>query len=209
LKVSVGSITNIIKKYKCQHQITSQPKSSPKCDDAGISTGTSIDKLGSSSSTAKVHSGEEQTVISINKIPTVTPKSHNSTPDSISVGEPDIDFFDTPYPESYPNIEPNDNVKLDVITQVETAEKERKEFEQSKPRHSLPNSEDTPIPNLGVDWSSEDNWEWILWARIAAEKKQRLVRRLYSYMVNIDRVPLVVGSSLARYHVLMLVQIIY
>jgi len=86
-----------------------------------------------------------------------------------------VDFADTPYPESYPNIELDAKLSKDVNSQVETPEK--KDSKQSQFQSTLRNTEDSPESSskfeLGIDWDSEQNWQRIFWARIIAEKKQR------------------------------------
>ena len=103
-----------------EHQETLQPR--PSTNDVTISTSIDMKKTGSPLLTA--HDGIGLAAIPTN---TIAPRSENSINVDARNSEPDIDFADTTYPESYPNpnIEPDVNtINQNFTTQVKTVEKE-------------------------------------------------------------------------------------
>ena len=132
VKVSHGSISNIINAYKHEHE--HQPQS-PQPEAGSISTGVPMNNI-EGSSLLITHSGIGRAVSTTNSS-SVTPKnggplSHllvNMTNSPIeptlstitnSVTPEELDFSDNPYPESYPNPDLHvDNMQVNIKSDID------------------------------------------------------------------------------------------
>src|SRR5215469_2640092 len=179
VRVSHGSISNIIGAYKRKHEQPSQPQVSPDSSDA--STGVDMNSTSSSSSTAPRDGG---------------PLSHllNEDPDSNSdpivaddcretwenIG--DIDILPTklePFPSEdfetemskQANIETNAINQDHVDSQNAAPEEEERGFEQQlRPRSPLPDAENSSIDQ---DWNPDESYQTRFWDRIMIERRRR------------------------------------
>jgi len=172
VRVSYGSISNIIGAYKRKHEQPSQPQVSPDSSDA--STGVDMNSMSSPSSTAPRDGG---------------PLSHllNEDPDSNSdpiVAETwenigDIDILPTKL-ELFPsedletemskqvNIETNAINQDHVDSQNAAPEEEERGFEHPRSRPSLPDSENPPVDQ---DWDPDESYQTRFWNRIMSERR--------------------------------------
>jgi hypothetical protein len=86
----------------------------------------------------------------------------------------EVDFSDTPYPESYPNpnIEPAVNITSTVVKDQEDTEKEEGR-ETSQHRTSLSTVEDSEPMILDMDWDSPELYQKRLFREIMNDKRKR------------------------------------
>ena len=178
VKVSHGSISNIINAYKHEHEQPLQPQSpqtlSPQPEaDAGISNGVPMNNI-DGSSLLIARSGIGRAVSTTNSS-SVTPR--NGGPLSYFLFEDDLTEEEVIAQSNSPpkldlpksrdllikdpevNIEPDANV-ININPE---------EFEQYQPP-SLP--KDTPT-SIGVNWDSEENHQRRFWARVLEEKEEK------------------------------------
>jgi hypothetical protein len=180
VRVSHGSISNIIGAYKRKHE---QPLQSDRNDHSGIEQANITPKDGGP-------------LLNLNEDIDSTNVNMNNFEQKYFVQkqeQEDIDFADTPYPEDEkfdglegeryftyninqdPNIEPNTNdkhINQNVTTEDETIEEEEREFRQSRPqlRSSLPNSKNPPVE---MDWDSDEIWKRRFLRIVFKDKRER------------------------------------
>src|SRR5215831_7003092 len=174
IKVSHGSVSNIINAYKRMHEQPSQPQVSLESSDA--STGVDMNSMSSPSSTAPRDGG---------------PLSHvlNEDPDSNSdpiVAETwenigDIDILPTklePFPSEDLETEMSKQVNTEtnainqdhVDSQNAAPEQEERGFEHPPSKPSLPDSENPPVDQ---DWNPDESYQTRFWNRIMIERRRR------------------------------------
>jgi hypothetical protein len=193
VRVSHGSISNIIGAYKRKHEQPSQPQVSPESSDA--STGVDMNSMSSPSSTQDGG-----------------PLSHlfNEDPDSNSdpivadhcqetwenIG--DIDILPTklePFTSEdletemskQVNIETNAIIQDHVDSQL-APEEDQRGFEHPRSKPSLPDSENPPVDQ---DWDPDESYQTRFWNRIMDERSTRqeelLLIEQQRQELNIDR----------------------
>jgi hypothetical protein len=116
-----------------------------------------------------------QTGVSAASVTNILREIKNKDTTAIDSSQTQIDFSDTSYPESYPNIGPIVNVQsINVESKNATAEKaEERGIKHLQPRSTLSNVADTSIIDLGMDWDDPAIWERRLFKEIVKEKRKR------------------------------------